>query len=292
MKKIYSLLSFSCFVIIAGSTASFGQNYCNVTTATPYTADMPGITNFQLGSINRTSLNVENYPNNSYVMTAATTNLSQGQSYPVSIHHSEDNVSFNGAFTGVRNNLRVWIDFNHNGVLDDAGETVISSDLQTPGTTFTGNITIPVGAMLGATRMRVTAKMSADGGHTLPTPCDNPADPGGYHGEIEDYTVTIVTPNGVANSASITTPLLEVYPNPFQGQSSISYSLGQKSNVSLEIYNLLGEKQLTILDNEIQAAGLHKYDFSLATTGKASGIYFIRLISGSSVVTKQVIMTE
>jgi len=121
--------------------------------------------------------------------------------YTISITHTRDAVIFPDA----RNNIRVWIDYNNNGTLDDAGETVVSFDQQTFGTT-TGSFTVPTTATLGNTRMRVTIKMSDDAGHTLPTPCDNPPDPLGYHGEFEDYTVNIIDSTaGVALSATATT---------------------------------------------------------------------------------------
>src|SRR5690242_4856215 len=180
MRKITKTIFILMFALTCGITAQ--AQWCTVTTAIPYSPDMPGITNVTLNTINRNSLPIENYPNNSYVNTGISTTLNAGQTYSFSITHTRDAVNFPTA----RNNIRVWIDFNHDFSFDDPGEMVVSLDFQTFGTS-TAMITIPSSVTVGPTRMRVTAKMSSDAGHSVPTPCDNPADPLGYHGEIEDY---------------------------------------------------------------------------------------------------------
>jgi hypothetical protein len=185
MKKITILLLFFCL-----NRTTLNAQYCMLPGQTAYSNLQPGITNFKLNTINRTSGNVES-SSSVVVTTGLSTNLVQGQTYTVSITHSEDTQFFPGA----RNNIRVWIDYNSNFVLNDAGETVISKDLEAPNTTYTTTFTVPLSAPVGTTMLRATAKMSADAGHTIPTPCDNPADPLGYHGEMEDYIVNILAAN-------------------------------------------------------------------------------------------------
>lgn len=173
------------------------QTWCEPSTAVPYGPNMPGITQFGCNTINRTSADIENYPNNSYVLTGLGTTLARGATYPITMGFTID------APISPHMNLRIWIDFNHDGQLDDVGETLLSVD-HTAGPTYSGPISIPASAPLGATRMRVTAKMCSHGGHSLPTPCDFPADPLGYHGEIEDYTVTIAAAVGIEEQAAPT----------------------------------------------------------------------------------------
>lgn len=169
--------------------------WCVPTTAEPYGTTMPGVTLFTLNTINRSSTDIENYPNNSYVNSGLTTTLEKGETYAVTVGFTIDDVIFPGSHM----NLRVWVDLNHDGQLDDAGETLLSVNEQS-GPTFTGNITVPMNALTGDTRLRVTAKMCGHTGHSLPTPCDLPADPLGYHGELEDYTVEIVEAVGVVEN--------------------------------------------------------------------------------------------
>ncbi|QQR86309.1 MAG: hypothetical protein IPJ76_17235 [Flavobacteriales bacterium] len=166
--------------------------WCVPTTATPYGTTMPGVTQFTLNTISRASTDIENYPNNSYVNSGLTTTLDKGETYAVTVGFTIDDVIFPGSHM----NLRVWVDLNHDGQLDDVGETLLSVNEQS-GPTYTGAITVPMNALTGDTRLRVTAKMCSHTGHSLPTPCDLPADPLGYHGELEDYTVEIVDAVGI-----------------------------------------------------------------------------------------------
>jgi|GEM_PF-5018559 len=168
--------------------AAFAQ-YCMLPGRTPYSTLQPGITNFQLNTINRTSGNSES-ATSVVVATGLSTTLTAGQTYTISMSHSEDTQFF----IGDRNNLRVWIDYNSNFSYTDAGETVLLKDLEAPATTYTATFTVPLSTPPGTTFLRATAKMSSDAGHTLPTSCDIPADPLGYHGEMEDYTVVIENP--------------------------------------------------------------------------------------------------
>lgn len=190
MKKNY-LLAGIFFLFL---TQSFAQ-YCVLPGRTPYSSLQPGITNFMLNTINRTSSNSES-ASSVVVSTGLSTTLTAGQTYTISISHSEDSQFF----AGDRNNLRVWIDYNMNFSWTDAGETVLLQDLQPPATTFTATFTVPLTVPSGTYALRATAKMSADAGHTLPTPCDMPADPLGYHGEMEDYSVVIVNSGAPAVS--------------------------------------------------------------------------------------------
>ena len=65
-----------------------------------------------------------------------------------------------------------------------------------------------------------------------------------------------------------------VYPNPFNETTTISVTLAERGTVSLEVFNLLGEKVSTLENNVVKAAGNYKYDF---TTTNPSGIYFVKL---------------
>jgi hypothetical protein len=191
MRKLQFLTACLFFIINEGIC-----QYCMLTGQTPYSTLQPGITNFQLNTINRTSGNSES-TSAVVVTTGQTTTLTAGQTYTFSISHSEDYQFFPGA----RNNLRVWIDYNSNNSYSDAGETVLSANLLAPGTTYTTTFTLPVSVPAGTLNLRATAKMSADAGHSLPTPCNVPADPLGYHGEMEDYTIVVI------NTGSGTSPV-------------------------------------------------------------------------------------
>ncbi len=68
------------------------------------------------------------------------------------------------------------------------------------------------------------------------------------------------------------------YPNPFNPSTVIKYSIPENGFVTLDVYNLLGEK-VTSLVNGIQDAG--RYEISFDASSYTSGIYVYSLKSGS-----------
>ncbi len=69
------------------------------------------------------------------------------------------------------------------------------------------------------------------------------------------------------------------YPNPFNGETIIPYTLSQNSHITLEVFNILGQKILG-LDQGLRSRGTHT--IHLSTGDIPSGVYFYR-IKGSSI---------
>lgn len=69
-------------------------------------------------------------------------------------------------------------------------------------------------------------------------------------------------------------------PNPSNGSVAISYFLPQKSNVSIELYNLVGEKLMT-LTNESQEKGKHQLELDLKATNIPAGVYLLKMNNAS-----------
>ncbi|MGE5399654.1 MAG: T9SS type A sorting domain-containing protein, partial [Ignavibacteriales bacterium] len=92
----------------------------------------------------------------------------------------------------------------------------------------------------------------------------------------------LVTQTGIeANNGSLVPAdyaLRQNYPNPFNPSTTISYSLPKTSQVSVKVYDLLGN-EITTLVNGIQNAGEQSLRFSPISAGKSisSGVYFYTL---------------
>lgn len=69
------------------------------------------------------------------------------------------------------------------------------------------------------------------------------------------------------------------YPNPFNPTTNIPYQLKERSKVTLDIYNALGQKVATLVD-AVQERGNHAPTFN--ASGLASGLYFYRLTAQGS----------
>jgi len=66
--------------------------------------------------------------------------------------------------------------------------------------------------------------------------------------------------------------LYQNYPNPFNPSTKINFTLAQPSQVSVKVYNILGQEVATLLDNEVVGDGYQTFVFD--AHGMASGVYF------------------
>jgi hypothetical protein len=71
--------------------------------------------------------------------------------------------------------------------------------------------------------------------------------------------------------------LSQNYPNPFNGTTTIEYALPEASHVALEIYDPLGRKVRTLVD-DARDAGIHRE--VLEARDLPSGLYVYRLTAG------------
>jgi len=79
------------------------------------------------------------------------------------------------------------------------------------------------------------------------------------------------------------------YPNPFNPVTKISYEVPQSAHVTLTIYDILGRSVRTLVD-EFVLAGQHEATFD--GRGLASGVYFYRLDSGTTMIIKKMLLLK
>lgn len=83
--------------------------------------------------------------------------------------------------------------------------------------------------------------------------------------------------------------LMQNYPNPFNPRTMIRFALPEASQVSLTVYNLLGEKVKELL-NERMDAGEHSVEFNAQNL--SSGIYFYRIKAGGFTTTRKMMLVK
>ncbi len=79
------------------------------------------------------------------------------------------------------------------------------------------------------------------------------------------------------------------YPNPFNPSTTITFSLDKKSEVSLKVFNILGQEVATLV-NGTYAAGARSVQFNAGRL--SSGIYFYRLQANGQVLTRAMVLTK
>ena len=87
---------------------------------------------------------------------------------------------------------------------------------------------------------------------------------------VQQYEVNVEA----STSAAVTTRLNPSYPNPFNSETILSYTLPTASDIRLEVFTLNGQR-VAVLHEGFQAAGYHT--IAMDASALASGVYLYRL---------------
>jgi hypothetical protein len=108
---------------------------------------------------------------------------------------------------------------------------------------------------------------------------------------VIDAVVTAIESNPVV---PVEFGLEQNYPNPFNPSTQILFSMPQAGKVSLTIYNLLGQKIMTLVDGTL-AAGTHTVSWNgrdARGVQLPSGVYFYSLKTSNFTATKRMILMK
>lgn len=114
---------------------------------------------------------------------------------------------------------------------------------------------------------------------------------------VPKYSVGYLTVGGVAvddNKPAVPASynLSQNYPNPFNPTTIINYSLERKGNVEISIFNILGQRVVTLVDGEMEA-GPHSIEWKGTDQygGEvASGIYFYKMVTEKYTDTRKMVL--
>ena len=146
-----------------------------------------------------------------------------------------------------------------------------------------------VGSFKPANPLSVFKGLEATGEWILTITDDVPANDGIFEAWsisiLSDLSSDVQDMNGIPSGFA----LLQNYPNPFNPTTTIQYSIPQRSNVILKVYDVLGNEVAVLVDEE-KERGVYSVNFDASNF--ASGIYLYRLHAGSFVETKKMILLK
>ena len=106
-----------------------------------------------------------------------------------------------------------------------------------------------------------------------------------YSDAVNPQSTTAIAPPAKPTVYSMS----QNYPNPFNPSTNIDFTLPQDSHVRIEVYNMIGQKVMTLMD-EAKTAGY--YTVKLDGTNLASGMYIYRLSTGQHTFLKRLLLLK
>jgi hypothetical protein len=131
--------------------------------------------------------------------------------------------------------------------------------------------------------------LSNDGSHGLHNPF--------FYVSVYQQTMPHLPPIGVRitnGEIPKVFSLSQNYPNPFNPTTKINFTLPKQENVSIKIYDIMGREVYTLVNMKMTPGEYEAIWTSINNDGKsvASGVYFYRIVAGSFVESKKMILVR
>jgi len=191
------------------------------------------------------------------------------------VHELTIQVNTDGNYTL---NTLVWIDWNQDCDFDDENEEYdlgTALDVEDETTTLSPlSVTIPSGALLGSTTMRVSTKYLTD-----PTSCMTDED-----AEVEDYTIEVI--DATASLDNDTFEGFNLYPNPSSGNFNLQFNAESTESVEIQLYDLTGR-----LVKELQFSNISlRFSESISFQNTAKGFYVLKIKNGAKQTSRKLVI--
>ena len=191
------------------------------------------------------------------------------------VHELTIQVNTDGNYTL---NTLVWIDWNQDCDFDDENEEYdlgTALDVEDETTTLSPlSVTIPSGALLGSTTMRVSTKYLTD-----PTSCMTDED-----AEVEDYTIEVI--DATASLDNDTFEGFNLYPNPSNGNFNLQFNAESTESVEIQLYDLTGR-----LVKELQFSNISlRFSESISFQNTARGFYVLKIKNGAKQTSRKLVI--
>jgi hypothetical protein len=249
------------------STFSFTTISCTACTSVGNTTYETSTTLVKFNTIDNISAKPSGYSD----YTAIATTVKRGDAHEITI-----NVNTDGNYTV---HTVVWIDWNHDCDFLDTGENYDLGDaINDPdgATTLSPlTITVPEGASIGSTIMRVSTKYSTD-----PASCSDTT----FDGEVEDYTVTVEEATATIEDFAFSG--FNLYPNPSKGAFNLNFDVVNTEKVSVQLFDIRGR---LIGENNFIDTNT-KFSERISFQRAAAGLYLVKIINGNKRTTRKLVI--
>ena len=114
------------------------------------------------------------------------------------------------------------------------------------------------------------------------------------HGFSNVFTLDTVTAVDDGENPPLLTTLMAVYPNPFNPQTSVEFTLAEAGVVELAVFDLQG-RLIRMLDQEYRSAGRYRVTWSGQDGdghGVPSGVYLCRLLAAGESHTAKLMLVK
>ena len=173
-------------------------------------------------------------------------------------------------FRSSNENLRVWIDYNGDGIFDETTEKIW--EIARFQDAKTDSIYIPQNLRIGITKLRIALSH-----RLLSLACDNVAE-----GEIEDYCVRIESDTSIP--FTLLPSDIAVFPNPFSQQLTIVNRNPANRILNFNIMRLDGT---TVYSNDVN---FNEIETVLSNLPPLSiGLYFIKIETEKGFLVKKIV---
>ncbi|MEM6721880.1 MAG: reprolysin-like metallopeptidase [Bacteroidota bacterium] len=263
-------ISNDCAAMTYSTTNSFTTQSCSVCASVANTSFETSTTLVNFESINRISAKPSGYSD--YTATDIATVIRES-SYPITINANTD-----GPY---RTQTIVWIDWNQNCSFNDPGEEYdlgAAINVDNGATANSGMmITVPAGAALGSTTMRVSTRYTPSNNISFPTSCQNGAD-----AEVEDYRVDV---QEVLSTTENELEGFAMWPNPTRGDFTVTFTSSSSEDVVIDVFDIRGR---SIFSKQYNNSANFTEQVRLGSV--QAGMYMVRVNDGERVSVKKLIV--
>ena len=107
--------------------------------------------------------------------------------------------------------------------------------------------------------------------------------------QVQQISAVVTAVEGNKDNLPVSYELKQNYPNPFNPTTEIAFTLANQENVSLVVYNIIGQEVATLISSPM-SVGSHAVKFNASNL--SSGIYLYRLKAGNFVSIKKMILLK